>query len=598
MENKKFDLNSLIGFILIGGILIWMLYRNAPTEEELQEKATTEQVEKANETNEVATPTTVDSTQVATTETDSIKQARANEQLGSFGYSNQYDNGTVTTFENDVLFLKVANKGGQIVEAKMKNFKTYDSIPVHLIKDNNASFNINFKTSDNRSLNTENLAFEPTLSKSGDNQVLSMKLKVSNSEYLEYRYELKPGEYMLDFSINSKGLEKTLAVNYLSHFFLTTSLIDLIKRNKKFLRKSKILKKKFKIKKRKKSRKTKKKILKRQKRKTKKIKSITSKVKLKKIKLPNFNKQINQFKKLSFRKVMSLIFKPLIKFFEDYRQKKKIEKLRKIEKERREKEKQIKLEELLRRKLKEQELRQEIRIERERKKDIKNFLRKEQAEIRKEQAERQRKFLFELKLEKQIENFKKREVKELQNLERIALKEERSDYAGLQARIEKLKEKYRAIRDQKIKERVEALGVEVQQGDDRDALLEKEKQYTLERQKIENCLESFYRSSVSLCFQINKRYIPKHRSILRVIDLRFEQSEIYIRWDDAPEEDWLLLIYIKNNLPKEGIVIEDKSDPEKNISHEFKTTEIFKASDMMVDSLIRLLERERKKKAS
>ena len=295
---------------------------------------------------------------------------------------------------------------------------------------------------------------------------------------------------------------------------------------------------------------------------------------------------------------MGFIFKPLIKSFEDYRQKKKIEKLRKIEKERKEKEKKIKLEEQLRRNLKEQELRQEIRIERERKKDIKSFLRKEQAEIRKEQAERQRKFLFELKLEKQVENFKKREIKELQNLERIALKEERSDYAGLQARIEKLKEKYRAIRDQKIKERVEALGVEVQQGDDREALLEKEKQYTLERQKIENCLESFYRSSVSLCFQINKRYIPKHRSILRVIDLRFEQSEIYIRWDDAPEEDWLLLIYIKNNSPKEGIVIEDKTDPEKNISHEFKTTEIFKASDMMVDSLIGLLERERKQKAS
>lgn len=345
-------------------------------------------------------------------------------------------------------------------------------------------------------------------------------------------------------------------------------------------------------------RKTKKRNLKTKRKEKKKFKKIVSKTKLKKIKLPNFNKLIHQFKKLSFQKVMSLIFRPIIKSIGDYRQKKKIEKLKNIEKERKEKEKQIKLEEQLRQRLKEQELKQEIRIERERKKDIKNFLKKEQAEIRKEQAARQRKFLFELKLEKQIENFKKREVKELQNLERIALKEERSDYAGVQARIEKLKEKYRAIRDQKIKERVEALGVEVQQGDDRDALLEKEKQYTLERQKIENCLESFYRSSVSLCFQINKRYIPKHRSILRVIDLRFEQSEIYIRWDDSPEEDWLLLIYIKNNSPEEGIVIEDKTDPEKNISNEFKTTEIFKASDMMVDSLIRLLERERKKKAS
>ena len=400
------------------------------------------------------------------------------------------------------------------------------------------------------------------------------------------------------------------------------------KRDKKSSRKSKILKSKFKMTKRKKFKKTKKKGFKKQKKrkktiskrsfkklkkktrkinrksqkkrkkKARNINRIVPKVKIGKIKLPNFNKQIDQLKKISFRKVMGFIFKPLIKSFEDYRQKKKIEKLRKIEKERKEKEKKIKLEEQLRRNLKEQELRQEIRIERERKKDIKSFLRKEQAEIRKEQAERQRKFLFELKLEKQVENFKKREIKELQNLERIALKEERSDYAGLQVRIEKLKEKYRAIRDQKIKERVEALGVEVQQGDDREALLEKEKQYTLERQKIENCLESFYRSSVSLCFQINKRYIPKHRSILRVIDLRFEQSEIYIRWDDAPEEDWLLLIYIKNNSPEEGIVIEDKTDPEKNISHEFKTTEIFKASDMMVDSLIGLLERERKQKAS
>ena len=362
-------------------------------------------------------------------------------------------------------------------------------------------------------------------------------------------------------------------------------------------RKKTISKRSFK-KLKKKTRKINRKSQKKRKKKARNINRIVPKVKIGKIKLPNFNKQIDQLKKISFRKVMGFIFKPLIKSFEDYRQKKKIEKLIKIEKERKEKEKKIKLEEQLRRNLKEQELRQEIRIERERKKDIKSFLRKEQAEIRKEQAERQRKFLFELKLEKQVENFKKREIKELQNLERIALKEERSDYAGLQARIEKLKEKYRAIRDQKIKERVEALGVEVQQGDDREALLEKEKQYTLERQKIENCLESFYRSSVSLCFQINKRYIPKHRSILRVIDLRFEQSEIYIRWDDAPEEDWLLLIYIKNNSPKEGIVIEDKTDPEKNISHEFKTTEIFKASDMMVDSLIGLLERERKQKAS
>ena len=96
---------------------------------------------------------------------------------------------------------------------------------------------------------------------------------------------------------------------------------------------------------------------------------------------------------------------------------------------------------------------------------------------------------------------------------------------------------------------MEQLGVKVEEGDDRATLLEKEQAYNLERQKIEFALESFYRSAHSLCFQINKKYIPKYLSIMRVIDRRFETGEIFIKWDDAPDEDWLLLIYIKITLP-------------------------------------------------
>ncbi len=212
MEEKKFDLNSLIGFILIGGILVWMLYNNAPGEE-IQDETTTEQVEITPEETENKGEV-VDVDTPRTKETDSLEQVKIREQaqqrLGAFAYSSQFNEDGVTTFENDVLLLKIANKGGQIVEAKMKNFKTYDSIPVYLIKDDNANFNITFKTSDNRTLNTENLVFEPKLFTSGDNKVLSMRLKVSEDDYLEYRYELKPNEYMLDFAIRSKGLENVL----------------------------------------------------------------------------------------------------------------------------------------------------------------------------------------------------------------------------------------------------------------------------------------------------------------------------------------------------------------------------------------------------
>ena len=285
-------------------------------------------------------------------------------------------------------------------------------------------------------------------------------------------------------------------------------------------------------------------------------------------------------------------YKSLIK---EEKQRLKIEAYEKEQKIK-EQEKQKELETVdLQLKLKQKQLKDEILLEKQRSKDLKNFLRKEQAILRQEQTERQRKFLEEIKLQKQIEKFRVREIKELEKLEKISLREKREDYAGLQERIDKLKEKYRLIRDQKIRERVEALGITISDKDDRDTLLKKEHDYIVSRQKIENSLESFYRSANSLVFQLNKRHLTREMSIFRCIDRRFETGEIFIKKDDSKDEEWLILIYIKDNSLSGDIVIEDKSNPEKNHSHEFKSTDIFTASDLMVDSLTQLISRERSK---
>ena len=284
---------------------------------------------------------------------------------------------------------------------------------------------------------------------------------------------------------------------------------------------------------------------------------------------------------------------------QEEREKQKRLKLQAMEKEKKEIQNKLKTEQENELRAKEQELKEEIKLGKERKQELQKFIKLEQAEVRREQAEKQRKFLEQIKLEKKIEKFRKREALEIKNLEKFVLGQQRESYADVQERIDKIKQRYQALRNQKIRARVEQLGVKVEEGDDRAALLEKERVYNLERQKIEFALESFYRSAHSLCYQINKRYIPKYLSILRCQDLRFETSEIFIKWDDAPDEEWLILIYLKNNSPDAGIIIEDKTDPERNISHEFKSNEIFKASDMMVDALTKLLDRERnKRKAS
>lgn len=216
MEEKKFDLNSTIGFVLIGIILVWLLYQNQPTPEELEQRAKQEQIDakKAEEAKEEekATVSLEEATEaVIANPQDSLATATAQSKLGSFAYSASLPSATEneTVFENDVLFLKVSNRGGYITEARLKKFVTFDSIPVHLIKDGNALLDLSFN-SENRTLHSKDLFFEPTLSENGANKVLSMKLKISESQYLEYRYELIPGEYMMNFSVRTQGLQDVL----------------------------------------------------------------------------------------------------------------------------------------------------------------------------------------------------------------------------------------------------------------------------------------------------------------------------------------------------------------------------------------------------
>ncbi len=394
-------------------------------------------------------------------------------------------------------------------------------------------------------------------------------------------------------------------------------------------------KKKKKFTKKKRSKKTKKRFLKKAKNKRRKVKKKKNQKKIKQKKSPKKN-SIKSSKKryskrgekaraivLSFLQINDKI-KSLVKFnfnIDQYLQNffigisKKVSVIKQVIVEEREKQKQLKIKEMEKEKLKLQkklkverdivlrmkveELKEEIKLEKERKKDLKQFIREEQAEVRKEQAERQRKFLEQIKLEKKIEKFRQREANEIRSIEKFVLSQQRENYKEVEERIIAIKKRYQDLRDQKIRERVEQLGINVSEEDDRSVLLEKEKNYYLERQKIEYALESFWRSAHSLCFQLNRKYVPKYLSIFRCLDFRMERGEVLIKFDDSPDEDWLILIYLNSESADGNIIIEDKSNPEKNFSKEFKPSEIFQASDIMVESLTQLLDRERnKKKAS
>ena len=214
MEEKKFDPNSLIGFVLIFGILLWIMYQNKPDEAQIAaEKAQKELVVKQElKAKEVAKTITM---AAATSTSDTLQLAKLQKSLGSFAYSATLPSaqGGITTLENNLVTLKIANKGGYIVEATLKNFERFKKGSgelVQLIKDNNSSLNIQLFTKDNHTLNTKDLFFEPTLTKNGEDQILSMRLKSANNQYLEFKYVLKADDYMLDFEIQTQGLNNSL----------------------------------------------------------------------------------------------------------------------------------------------------------------------------------------------------------------------------------------------------------------------------------------------------------------------------------------------------------------------------------------------------
>ncbi len=128
MEEKKFDLNSLIGFVLLGAIMLWWMYTNQPTLEELEAEKNKE-TEQVQEETISSTNTTTNPIADFVQATDSLSLVNAQSQLGAFAYSATLSD-KETVLENDVFKLVISNKGGQIKEALIKNYVTYDSLPL------------------------------------------------------------------------------------------------------------------------------------------------------------------------------------------------------------------------------------------------------------------------------------------------------------------------------------------------------------------------------------------------------------------------------------------------------------------------------------
>jgi hypothetical protein len=321
----------------------------------------------------------------------------------------------------------------------------------------------------------------------------------------------------------------------------------------------------------------------------------------KKARTNGFKKSIKKKFSFSLRELFKKFVSPIVDGIRDYQKKRQLLKSRKIKEEEKRRQKEIKVQSDLRKELLKKEIKEEKAVAKTRAIELKNFLREEQKLIREKEKTKQEKFLEEVRLEKTLEKFRKRELSEIQAIEKYTLSIEKEDFKAFQQRIDQVKEKYKALRNERLRKRVEELGVTLSDQATVEEVRQKEKEYIQRRELIETSLESFVRSATSLIYQINKRYLPRNADLLRVINLVYEQSEIIIREDQEQNENFLMLIYVKdqdvnNNL----IIVEDKTNSEKHETREYNRSQIFKFGDDLADSMVKYLEgiRERSKKAS
>lgn len=204
MDKGKLDTSSLIGMGLLGGLLFWFMQTKSSDENKDDQKQTTEQVAKT----QPVLPANG-------APLDSLASSKMKDAYGAFAYGATLPSAKESDFvvTTDLQTITFTNKGGYIKELQINGQKRKDKDSqdlVKLITDNNSELNLTFTTNDNRTIQTKDMMFEPTVTTEGDKQIVSMKLKASETAFLEYRYEILKNDYMIDFSVRSVGLSQVI----------------------------------------------------------------------------------------------------------------------------------------------------------------------------------------------------------------------------------------------------------------------------------------------------------------------------------------------------------------------------------------------------
>ncbi len=200
------DKNTIIGFTLIGALLIAMMWMNNKNQKAYEaEQATIAAAKKKSADSIAALKPKADTNLV---KKDLVKVDSMLNAKQTIGFVQDSVKEQMVSLENDVLKITFNTKGAQPAIVELKKYTRYDS---SLVKLQNGTYNrLSYDVNNGLggTVKTENLIFAamPIVTNADNSKVISFKAMAnSGAIQITHQYTVKPNDYMLDFNIITKG---------------------------------------------------------------------------------------------------------------------------------------------------------------------------------------------------------------------------------------------------------------------------------------------------------------------------------------------------------------------------------------------------------
>ncbi|WP_436414936.1 membrane protein insertase YidC [Petrimonas sp.] len=224
------DKNTIIGFLLIGAIIIAFTFLNRPSPEQLaeqqrlrdsiqlveQQRAALEAeqlaVDSERQISEIKQQTAVTDFFAAgtTAVTDSIDMPGDSVATASIASEE------LVTLENERIKITLSTLGGRVHSVKLKGDRRLYGDSLYLFSGDEAAFNLELFNRNSIRLSTEDQFFTPIASADGKSVV--MRLESSPQQYIDFVYTLPENEFMMGFDIRVAGMRNGLHPESLTNF--------------------------------------------------------------------------------------------------------------------------------------------------------------------------------------------------------------------------------------------------------------------------------------------------------------------------------------------------------------------------------------------